>query len=81
MVQVLSFGRDDIGYLSGLKIPSCTSPRIPSRSSSRLSLFDEFDDSEIVYPFAEDDEDLTGACNRYYYNIRGLFQSCISVDD
>ncbi|OAY82372.1 Autophagy-related protein 13 [Ananas comosus] len=62
--KVLSFGRDDIGYLSGLKIPSCTSPRIPSRSSSRLSLFDEFDDSEIVYPFAEDDEDLTGACNR-----------------
>nr|CAD1824659.1 unnamed protein product [Ananas comosus var. bracteatus] len=62
--KVLSFGRDDIGYLSGLKIPSCTSPRIPSRSSSRLSLFDEFDDSEIVYLFAEDDEDLTGACNR-----------------
>ncbi|XP_008784140.2 autophagy-related protein 13b-like isoform X1 [Phoenix dactylifera] len=60
-LQALSFGKDEVGSLPGLK---CSSPHIPfSTSSSRLSLLDEFDDSEFACPFA-DDEDITESCNR-----------------
>lgn len=61
LLQTLSFGKDEVGSLPGRK---CSSPHIPfSRSSSRLSLLDEFDDSEFACPFA-DDEDITESCNR-----------------
>ncbi|KAF6158259.1 hypothetical protein GIB67_028683 [Kingdonia uniflora] len=41
------------------KISSTSSPRVSfSRSSSRLSFQDEFDDSEFSCPFAVDDDDL-----------------------
>ncbi|KAM0940438.1 putative HORMA domain superfamily protein [Dioscorea sansibarensis] len=62
--KALSFSKDETGSLSGLKISSCTSPRLPcSRSSSRLSFLDEFDDSEFPCPFAVD-EDIIDSGNR-----------------
>lgn len=65
MLQALYLGKDETGSLSGLKISSCTSPRLQiSRSSSRLSFLDEFDDSEFPCPFAVD-EDIIDSCNRY----------------
>ncbi|KAG1369785.1 autophagy-related protein 13b [Cocos nucifera] len=61
LAKAFSFGKDEVGTLPGLK---CSSTCIPfSRSSSRLSLLDGFDDSEFDYPFA-DDEDTTESCNR-----------------
>ncbi|KAJ0973329.1 hypothetical protein J5N97_021288 [Dioscorea zingiberensis] len=63
--KALSFGKDETGNLPGLKLSSCTSPRIPfSRSSSRLSFLDEFDDSDFACPFAVDVEDIGDSCNR-----------------
>ncbi|KAJ6822003.1 autophagy-related protein 13b-like isoform X1 [Iris pallida] len=59
--KILYSGKDEVGNLSGRKMSSCTSPGIPSRSSSRFSLLDEFDDSEFACPFA-DDEELRGSC-------------------
>ncbi|EHA8588470.1 putative Autophagy-related protein 13b [Cocos nucifera] len=61
LAKALYFGNGEVGSLHGLK---CSSPHIPfSRSSSRLSLLDAFDDSEFACPFA-DDEDITESCNR-----------------
>ncbi|XP_077248644.1 autophagy-related protein 13 [Tasmannia lanceolata] len=61
----LPFRKDEVGNLSGVKISSSSSPRISfSRSSSRLSFQDEFDDSEFVCPFAVDDDDITDPRNR-----------------
>ncbi|KAJ6819992.1 autophagy-related protein 13b-like isoform X1 [Iris pallida] len=60
--KILYSGKDEVGNLSGRKISSCTSPRIPSRSSSRFSLLDEIDDTEFACPFAVDDEELRGSC-------------------
>ncbi|XP_010912404.1 autophagy-related protein 13b [Elaeis guineensis] len=61
LAKALSFGNGEVGCLRGLK---CSSPHIPfSRSSSRLSLLGDFDDSEFACPFA-DDEDRTESCNR-----------------
>ncbi|XP_038989184.1 autophagy-related protein 13b isoform X2 [Phoenix dactylifera] len=61
LAKAFSFGKDEVGASPGLK---CSSACIPSsRSCSRLSLLDEFDDSEFAYPFA-DDEDTTESCNR-----------------
>ncbi|KAJ6798192.1 autophagy-related protein 13b-like isoform X2 [Iris pallida] len=55
--KILYSGKSEVGSLSEWNISSCTSPWIPSRSSSRFSLLDEFD-----CPFAEDNEDLRGPC-------------------
>lgn len=67
--KVLSIGREDIASLSGL----CSSPHIPfSRSPSRLTFLDEFDDPEFTYPFAVDDVDLADTGNRIKpYDARG----------
>ncbi|XP_020253218.1 autophagy-related protein 13b-like isoform X2 [Asparagus officinalis] len=56
--KILYSGKDEVGNLSGQKLSSCSSPRIPSGSSSRFSFLDEFDDPELACPFAADDEDL-----------------------
>ncbi|XP_010930998.1 autophagy-related protein 13b isoform X2 [Elaeis guineensis] len=64
--KAFSFGKDEAGTLPGLK---CSSTCIPlSRSSSRLSLLDGFDDSEFDYPFA-DDEDTTESCNSFVVGV------------
>lgn len=55
--KMLSFGKDEVGNFPGAKRPF-------SRSSSRLSFPDEFEDSEFACPFAVDDDDLTDPCNR-----------------
>ncbi|XP_043716639.1 autophagy-related protein 13b [Telopea speciosissima] len=56
--KMSSFGKEEAGYLSGAKISSNSSPRISfSRSSSRLSFQDDFDDSDFC-PFAVDDDDI-----------------------
>lgn len=61
LAKALSLGKDEVGTLPGFK---CSSPCIPfSRSSSRLSLLDEFDDPLFPYPFA-DDEGITESYNR-----------------
>lgn len=70
LLQALSFGKDEVGsLLPGLNYNSLPIPF--SRSSSRLSLLDEFDDSEFACPFA-DDEDITESWNRYC-SIAGTF--------
>ncbi|XP_042481860.1 autophagy-related protein 13b [Macadamia integrifolia] len=57
-IHKMSFGKDEAGNLSGAKISSNSSPRISfSRSSSRLSFQDDFDDSDFC-PFAVDDDDI-----------------------
>lgn len=61
MLQILYSGKDEAGNLPGRKLSSCSSPRIPSRSSSRFSFLDEFDDSEFTCPFPVEDEDLAGS--------------------
>lgn len=48
-----------------MRISSSSSPQKSfSRSSSRLSLEDDFDDSEFSGPFIVDDDDLTDAGSR-----------------
>lgn len=54
--KIFSFGKDHAGNLSILKVPSYTPSHRTSRSSSRLSFMDEFDDSGFTCPFAEDDD-------------------------
>uniref|UniRef100_A0A5B6ZS33 Putative autophagy-related protein 13 isoform X1 n=1 Tax=Davidia involucrata TaxID=16924 RepID=A0A5B6ZS33_DAVIN len=63
--KLFSFGKDDIGKFSGVKISSDSSPQKSfSRSSSRLSFQDDFDDSEFSGPFVVDDDDLTDPGSR-----------------
>ena len=50
------FPKDDVGNIYGKKLPF-------SRSSSKQSFQDEFDDSEFPCPFLVDD--ITDPCNRY----------------
>lgn len=57
-----SLGRDEIGRYSGIRISSTSSPGISfSRSSSRPSIQDDFDDAEFACPFVVDDDDMTGS--------------------
>ena len=58
--------KDDSGRFSGL-LSSSGSPRIGfSRSSSRLSFQDEFDDIDFSYPFDVDDVDTADFHARYF---------------
>ncbi|KAK6922856.1 Autophagy-related protein 13, N-terminal [Dillenia turbinata] len=58
MEKLLSLGKDESGRY-GVKIPSNNSPRISvSRSSSRQSIPDDFDDSDFAAPFFVDDDDM-----------------------
>lgn len=64
-VEKFSLGRDESGRFSGVRISSSSSPRISfSRSSSRLSIQDDFDDSEFSCPFVVDDDDIMGPGSR-----------------
>lgn len=61
----ISIGKDETGKISGLKISSGSSqPVSVSRSSSRLSLPDDFDGSEFSCPFITDDDDVTDSYRR-----------------
>ncbi|XP_073013345.1 autophagy-related protein 13b-like isoform X1 [Typha latifolia] len=53
--------KDNVGHFTGLR---GISQRIIFRTPRRLPPSDEFDDSGVVYPFAEDDRDVIDACNR-----------------
>ncbi|KAG5534100.1 hypothetical protein RHGRI_022290 [Rhododendron griersonianum] len=65
IVDKFTFGKHETGRYSGVRISSCSSPQKSfSRSSSRLSLEDDFDDSEFSGPFIVDDDDLTDAGSR-----------------
>lgn len=58
-VEKFSIGRDESGRFSGVRLSSTSSPRISySRSSSRMSIQDDFDDSEFACPFVVDDDDM-----------------------
>ncbi|XP_057974661.1 autophagy-related protein 13b [Malania oleifera] len=58
-------GKDESGKFSGVKTSCNSSPRISvSRSSSRLSLQDDLDDSEFACPFIVDDDDMTDTSSR-----------------
>lgn len=60
-----TFGKHETGRYSGVKISSGTSPQKSfSRSSSRLSLEDDFGDSEFSGPFIVDDDDIIYAGSR-----------------
>lgn len=64
-VDKISIGKDETGKISGLKISSGSSqPVSVSRSSSRLSLPDDFDGSEFSCPFITDDDDVTDSYRR-----------------
>lgn len=52
---MLYFAKDDVRNLFGTKLPF-------SRSSSKRSFQDEFDDAEFYGPFLVDD--ITDPCNR-----------------
>uniref|UniRef100_A0A7N0TRM2 Autophagy-related protein 13 N-terminal domain-containing protein n=1 Tax=Kalanchoe fedtschenkoi TaxID=63787 RepID=A0A7N0TRM2_KALFE len=58
VIDKLSFGRGDIENASGEKV-SNTLTRTFSRSSSRLSLQEDFDDADFACPFDMDDDDVT----------------------
>ncbi|KMT09210.1 hypothetical protein BVRB_6g133120 [Beta vulgaris subsp. vulgaris] len=61
-IEKFSLGRDEIGRYSGIRISSTSSPGISfSRSSSRPSIQDDFDDAEFACPFVVDDDDMTGS--------------------
>ncbi|XP_059624437.1 autophagy-related protein 13b [Cornus florida] len=63
--KLFSFGKDETGKFSGVKISSDSSPQKSfSRSSSRLSFQDDFDDSEFSGPFVVDDDDMTDPGSR-----------------
>lgn len=72
-VEKFSLGRDESGRFLGLRISSNSSPRISfSRSSSRLSIPDDFDDSEFACPFVVDDDDMMDPGSRpESYNQKG----------
>ncbi|XP_020598564.1 autophagy-related protein 13b [Phalaenopsis equestris] len=59
--KIFPSGKDHAVNLPILKVPSNTPSHVPSRSSSRLSLMDEFDDSGFSTPFADDDVDVTNS--------------------
>ncbi|GAB4847717.1 hypothetical protein Ancab_026779 [Ancistrocladus abbreviatus] len=55
--EKVALGRDESGRLSGVRLSSNSSPRISfSRSSSRLSIQDDFDDAEFACHFVDDDD-------------------------
>ncbi|KAF6145576.1 hypothetical protein GIB67_037609 [Kingdonia uniflora] len=57
------FTKDEIGSLPGAKVSSTSSLRVSfSRSPSRLSFQDEFDDFEFSCPY-DDITDLVGDIN------------------
>lgn len=60
-------GRDDSGRFSGV-FSSSGSPRLFSRSSSRLSIPDDLDDIDFSCPFAVDDVDTSDSQSR---NLEG----------
>lgn len=57
--------KDDSGRFSGL-LSSSGSPRVGSRSSSRLSFQDDLDDGDFSYPFIVDDVDTADCQPRYF---------------
>ncbi|KAL6993038.1 hypothetical protein U1Q18_011156 [Sarracenia purpurea var. burkii] len=64
-VDKFSFGKNETGRYSGVKISSNSSPQKSfSRSSSRPSLDDDFDDSQFSGPFIVDDDDMTDIGSR-----------------
>lgn len=65
-MQLLPLGGGESGNSLGVRLSSNSSPRISySRSSSRLSYEDTFDDSEFSGPFVVDDDDTTDPGSRY----------------
>lgn len=66
VVQPLPLGGGESGNSLGLRFSSNSSPRKSySRSSSRLSYEDTYDDSEFSGPFVVDDDDMTDLGSRY----------------
>lgn len=64
--QLLPLGGGESGNSLGVRLSSNNSPQKSySRSSSRLSYEDTFDDSEFSGPFVVDDDDTTDLGSRY----------------
>ncbi|KAE8689188.1 E3 ubiquitin-protein ligase ATL76-like [Hibiscus syriacus] len=59
--KLFSFGKEDCQKYSGMKVSSCSSPRI---SSSSRSIQDDFDDSEFLCPFDVEDDEMTDPGSR-----------------
>ncbi|KAH9625676.1 hypothetical protein KSS87_022711 [Heliosperma pusillum] len=60
-IEKSSLGRDESGRYSGARVSSNSSPQVSySRSSSRRSTQDDFDDSEFACPFVVDFDDMIG---------------------
>ncbi|CAA2956900.1 autophagy-related 13b-like [Olea europaea subsp. europaea] len=58
--KLLSFEKDEVGRMSRVESSSNISPpKSFSRSSSRFSYQDDYDDSEFSGPFVVDDDDMT----------------------
>ncbi|XP_027075455.1 autophagy-related protein 13b-like isoform X1 [Coffea arabica] len=63
--KIFPFGKDEAGRLTGVKISSNSSPQKSiSRSSSRLSFPDDYDESEFSGPFVVDEDDMTDPGSR-----------------
>lgn len=64
-MQLLPLGGGESGNSLGVRLSSNSSPQKSySRSSSRLSYEDTFDDSEFSGPFVVDDDDTTDPGSR-----------------
>ncbi|KAL2906745.1 Autophagy-related protein 13b [Bienertia sinuspersici] len=60
--EKFSLGRDESGRYSGVRMSTNSSPGISfSRSSSRPSIPDDFDDAEFACPFVVDDDEMIGS--------------------
>ncbi|KAK8673733.1 hypothetical protein V6N13_112048 [Hibiscus sabdariffa] len=59
--KLFSFGKEDCRIYSGVKVSSCSSPRI---SGSSTSLQDDFDDSEFPCPFDVENDEITDPGSR-----------------
>ena len=76
-LQGLKDGRDDSGRFSGV-FSSSGSPRLFSRSSSRLSIQDDLDDIDFSCPFAVDDVDTSDSQSRYFSIFLEAY-SCLHI--
>ncbi|KAF8404414.1 hypothetical protein HHK36_009299 [Tetracentron sinense] len=81
-VRKFSLGKDEVGNLPGAKISSNSSPQISiSRSSSRLSFLEAFDDSEFPCPFAVDYDDIRDMHTRYVIQLVAYFVCLMSISE
>lgn len=69
LLQVLSFGNDDLVYFRGLKL---------TRTSSKLFIMDELDERELVFAW-EDKDTIIDQLRRFSF-LSHLMKICVVHD-